>query len=100
MHIGMGQTTYGPQLPCCADAAAAAASALVGGSGPSCDPNCVSSETGQLQRQIDYLQAAVTGMIGTGQPAPVAQWFSGVSNTVVIAAGVGLGVILFLKGRQ
>lgn len=104
MHLaGMSATPYGPQLPCCANAEAAAASALVGGSGPACDPNCVTPAGAQDQSILDRMQAALDSLLHgqpTATPATTGQWFSGVSNSLVIAVGVGLTAVLLIGRRR
>lgn len=104
MHIAGIGAVYGPQLPCCKDAAAAAASALTGGEGPACDPNCLEGDT--QAAVIERMQAAIDSLtqqqaLGTATtPTLSSQWFSGVSNTAVVAVAAGLGLILFLGRRR
>ena len=104
MHIGLS-AVYGPQLPCCANAEAAAASAA--GTGNACDSNCVdtNAQAAQQQAYIDRIAAALQDLqVAEYQrqqtPAPGSQWFSGVSNGAVILVGVGLGALLLFRGPK
>lgn len=96
MHFsGIGQTVYGPQLPCCPNAEAAANSTLVGGPGPSCDPNCLEGDTTQqrLETANEYLAAMVQSQYTeASRPRPGIPWY--------LWAAAGFGAVLLIKGSS
>lgn len=78
-------------LPCCADAAAAAA----GG----CDDSCIAGSTpeqaiNQMQYQIYALQNRANAA------APSSQWITGISNTVVGVGAAAFAGLLLMKALR
>ena len=103
MHLSGIGAVYGPQLPCCANAEAAAASSVTGGDGPACDPNCVAGNvTPTDPAVIARMQAAIDANTQAlySQQTPTTDWFPGVSNGAVILVGVGLGALVLFGRRR
>jgi hypothetical protein len=104
MHLsGIGQTVYGPQLPCCPNAAAATAGVLE--SGVPCDPNCLEGDKQaavieRMQSAIDALTASTYDDTDPSERARPVTWLPGIENSTVALIGIGLGAILLLGRRR
>lgn len=99
MYLPNMGAVYGPQLACCKSAEEAAASAQ-GTATPPCDPNCIGDDS--AQRVLERMQAAIDANTQAlwAQEAPAGNWISGVSNSTVVFAGIGLAAVLILRGRR
>lgn len=104
MQMNLG--VYGPVLPCCQNAEAAAASAA--GTGNACDSNCVDPNPTSTTQQgaIDRIAQAVQDLQWaeyqrqTATPEAETRWFSGVSNGAVILVAAGLGAFFLFRGAR
>jgi hypothetical protein len=99
MHLsGIGQAVYGPQLPCCPDAASATRGVLE--NGVPCDPNCLEGYTPEQAVEAQQKIIEEYRLKEGASSKTSSQWFSGVSNSAVILVAVGLGAIFLFRGSR